>query len=232
MPTAPLAAPAVVVAHLADFVPYLDYLTALLSPEETMRAALYRVPAQRRLFLLSRAMLRVVLGRACGTSPDRVRYSFGSTTKPCLAPQSGLHFNLSRSADTVAIALHHQPIGVDVEIPVAGFDFAAIVETAFSAAEKACVAAGNAPATLFYQLWTRKEALAKAWGVGITDDFARLPALDGQHYPSIAAQPPGSTAWQVASFRLPAHGTGSVAYAFSGVADTPLLYRLDALVLA
>ena len=78
-------------------------------------------------------------------------------------------------------------------------------------------------ARAFYTLWTRKEALVKATGKGVDDDFTRVPAADGQHLVDPAAL--GSAGyWQVHSFVVAEHYLGAVAHAETTAGISKLLF--------
>src|ERR1700722_10814114 len=73
----------------------IDRLFALLDHAERTRAARFLVPEPRIQFILSRAFLRIVLGRYLRIEPREVRFRTGEQGKPELAEASGLYFNLS-----------------------------------------------------------------------------------------------------------------------------------------
>jgi 4'-phosphopantetheinyl transferase len=104
-------------------------------------------------------------------------------------------------------------IGVDVEKVDAHLPLADIRQHSFSGPEQDFIGCDAASRPLFYQSWTRKEALAKATAQGIDADFPRLPALDGTHY---LAQPEGMASpvaeWLVRSFQVAPEYPAAVAY--------------------
>jgi 4'-phosphopantetheinyl transferase len=76
------------------------------------------------------------------------------------------------------VALARGPtIGVDVE-QIVDVDVDELARSAFTrdeAAELAALPDGDRAAA-FHRLWTRKESIVKALGIGITDDFAQVSA--------------------------------------------------------
>lgn len=148
-----------------------------LSPEERMRAERFYREADRRRFVLGRAMVRRLCGTHLGVKPETVRLEQTSNGKPylgCSTEVGGrrLEFNVAHSGDCVLIAWSlGRPVGIDVEAlerdPLVLFN--EVAATAFSDAERAvlCAAAPHQVAPTFYRTWVRKEALLKAEGCGI-----------------------------------------------------------------
>jgi 4'-phosphopantetheinyl transferase len=117
--------------------------------------------------------LRRVLAHLLGLEPSDLHFEAGPHGKPGLtgrAAGSGLHFNLSHSADRGLIGwAWERQIGVDIERWRALHDEAALVRRFFSPAEVAAYE-GLPPATRpvgFFHCWTRKEAYVKAVGRGL-----------------------------------------------------------------
>jgi len=105
-------------------------------------------------------MLRSVLGKEAAA---RVELSpFG---KPFLP--DGPCFNLSHSGDKVVLIIGRQEVGIDVEL-VTPYSWA-VVQKVFTEAEQAWLS-GQGTDEAFFRLWTGKEAIMKALGLGF-----RLP---------------------------------------------------------
>lgn len=177
-------------------------LARLLAPDETARAARFRLEHHRRRFTVCRAALRLLLGGYIGRPSTAIRFSYGRHDKPRLAdpPDCRLEFNLSHSSELALVAVTAgYPVGIDVEALRPLPDASALAERFFSAAERAALAAypevERGPA--FYRCWTRKEAYLKAIGDGVAarlDGFevsldpgdARLVALAGDRMAAAA----------------------------------------------
>jgi len=156
-------------------------LARLLSDEERERADRFVLDRVRRRFIVGRALLRTILGRYLGPSPDQIRFAYGAHGKPALAPpddEAGLRFNVSHSDGLALYAIGRgREIGVDVERirPLPGAE--RIAERFFSLPERTALQALPASAKLeaFFTCWTRKEAYIKARGDGLghpLDQFA------------------------------------------------------------
>ena len=80
---------------------------------ERTRAAAFLSPRDRQRFVVAHGALRILAGRELGTQPAALTWTPGPDGKPQLAPPwSGLHTNLSHSADMVAVASStSRPVG-------------------------------------------------------------------------------------------------------------------------
>lgn len=144
--------------------------TAILSSAEQHRAAAFRTPALRNLYTKAHVALRQLLSACTGIAPQDLAFATNAWGKPELAhPASGPHFNLSHSGTKILIALSATgPVGIDIEQirPAPPYE---IAPEAFSAEERNLLARTPPQdrGDVFYQLWTRKEALVKAIGRGL-----------------------------------------------------------------
>ncbi len=146
----------------------------MLSPEERVRADRFLFPADGQHFTVARAALREVLGEALGIPPGQVVLTYGAHGKPALAglqAASGLRFNLSHSGARALVGLARgAELGVDLEVLRPMTDRDALVRRFFSVAENEAYFR-LAPAERqqgFFDGWTRKEAVVKALGQGLT----------------------------------------------------------------
>lgn len=167
--------------RISEFSAYLSRLQTLLHPDELARAVRYHRLNDRQRFIVARGVLRILLGQHTQQRPLDVEFVTGSTKKPALRGNSGVHYNVSHAGDQVLIAVASQPVGIDVEQPDPDFDYQLVMLENFSPPEREYVGGQPAGRFRFYQLWTRKEALVKGTARGIDDTFWRVPSLDGEH---------------------------------------------------
>ncbi len=144
-----------------------------LDTEELARHEHFRFAADRERFLLAHGLLRDLLGRYLGLEPAALRFARGAHGKPYL-PGVPLHFNLSDTKDAMALAVAHAPLGLDLETMGRTVDHLAVAAHYFTAEEQADIADATDAKRRFLELWTRKEAVLKASGVGIMDDLKVL----------------------------------------------------------
>ncbi|MBV9622594.1 MAG: 4'-phosphopantetheinyl transferase superfamily protein [Acidobacteria bacterium] len=158
----------------ADSAHQFQDLLDLLAQDERERMARFHFQNDRRDFAFARGMLRTVLGRYLHSEAKRLCFSYSEHGKPHLAgpySDSGLEFNLSHSGGRVLIGvcLRHQ-IGVDIEQFRDDIDVDGVSERFFSTLERAALRELPLPLrrAAFFHCWTRKEALVKAQGDGLT----------------------------------------------------------------
>lgn len=154
---------------------------SLLDADERARADRFHREQHRRRWTVSRGRLREVLSEYCGLDAREIRFSTTGNGKPVLADHalSGrYHFNLSHAKGLAVVAVTDAgPIGVDLEREYELSDFHAVARRFFSPLERAQLAAFE-PASRrhgFFCCWTRKEAVIKATGEGLS---ARLDSFD------------------------------------------------------
>ncbi len=152
----------------------------LLATEERDRAERYVFQKHRLRFILTRGILRTLLGRYLQQQPERLSFDYSYYGKPSLAGEqklSSMRFNVSHAHNLALYAFtFNREIGLDLEHVRADFAGEEIAERFFSAREVASLRA-LAPAertAAFFNCWTRKEAYIKARGEGLSfplDEF-------------------------------------------------------------
>lgn len=147
-------------------------LLTFLSHEEITRADRFLSPIHRQRFIASHGALRVILSQYLNISPGDIRFSISQHKKPALQTPNplGLQFNLSHSDEIAvcALTLNHA-IGIDIEKMKISYN----PDTAkrFFNPEEYDALLKLSPEERrpgFYRLWSRKEALIKALGLGLT----------------------------------------------------------------
>ena len=153
-------------------------LKSLLSEDELARAASYRFEIHRRRFISARGALRCLVGDCIGSEPEHLQFGYEPNGKPYLAnAEDKVSFNVAHSEDVALIAIAKEgDIGVDVERVRWLPDFDELVARFFSTREARQFQALplERKAAAFFNLWTRKEAMLKATGEGISDSLSRV----------------------------------------------------------
>jgi len=161
------------------------HLQQYLSADEKSRADKFLLPAPRRQYVLTRCALRVLLGGYLGRSPADITLTFNSFGKPGLPPPfAEWHFNVSHSGQQGLIAITRAgTVGVDIEQPKALKDLLGLAKMIFCPDDLLTwqTLPENSREAAFYQAWTRKEALAKALGYGLSTDIKALRVGFGSH---------------------------------------------------
>ncbi len=169
----------------------------LLTSEESSRAASFAFEQDRRRFVARRGVVKCLLAALQGCEPSEVVFSFNVYGKPALKAGPYI-FNTSSSGDSLLFAIGRRSevgaIGVDLEAKRPMPDALLIAQHFFSEGEAAELGSltGDQRDQAFLNCWTRKEALIKAVGSGVSfglDRFsvtmlpqepARIRQLDGQ----------------------------------------------------
>ena len=153
----------------------LAELRALLNPEEVSKEGRFLFADDRKRYLVTRAMVRMLLSRYAPVEPERWEFSRNAYGRPGIAnamdETRGLTFNLSHTRGLIALAVtRDRELGVDVENVVARSTSVDIAERFFSpveVAELSCVPAERQQ-DRFFEYWTFKEAYIKARGMGLS----------------------------------------------------------------
>ena len=174
-----------------------DRLWQSLSADEWQRARQIHHGPTRASWMRSRWFLRTVLAAELGVQSTALVFALGAHGKPRLVePASRLHFNLSHSGNWVALAISNDgEVGVDIEAyndePIAP-ELVAEVLTAPEQQAFNRLPPDQQP-SLFYALWTAKEALMKATGQGINLRPQTISvALGTDHRPQAFLSHPGA----------------------------------------
>jgi len=164
----------------------LAVLRGYLDDDERTRMDALAFPLLRDRFVVAHGAQRTILGRALGTAPGDIRFSFGPNGKPALATGGPLGFSLSHSDDLAVVAVTSGcAVGVDVERERPDVSHESIGRQFFSQAEADALVAlpPEERQAAFFRGWTRKEALVKMLGLGLADpvdtfDAARFTMTD------------------------------------------------------
>jgi 4'-phosphopantetheinyl transferase len=152
----------------------------LLSPDEHERAGRMLLPLPRELFVVGRGLLRTLVGRYLGVGPVDVQFAYSAFGRPWVAAGDNrppLQFSVSHSGAQIALAFAREArVGIDVERVRTSADCDAIAARFFAPAEQAALASLVLADRIdaFFACWTRKEALLKAIGLGISQGLSRV----------------------------------------------------------
>jgi 4'-phosphopantetheinyl transferase len=142
-----------------------------LDPEERARADAFRTPELRARFVGAHALLRTVLSSHAPLAPGEWRVTPGPEGRPRLEdPPVDLRFSLSHSAAHAAVALAvGRDVGIDLEEIDPAVDALGIAGRFFTGPERETLVAcgGMERPRRFTTLWTIKEAVLKARGLGL-----------------------------------------------------------------
>jgi 4'-phosphopantetheinyl transferase len=146
----------------------------LLSKSERQRASRLKGPQDGARLLRAHYALRRLIALELGHDPACLEFGQTDAGKPFLSsPSRGLEFNLSHSGGYGLIAVSKdRRVGVDIEVQRALSDVLAVALQIASPDEARALEqiAMQELHSVFFTLWTRKEALLKAVGRGFLTD--------------------------------------------------------------
>ena len=143
----------------------------LLSDAERDHLAGYRFSDAAERYVVTRSLVRTVLGERLGVTPRSVAVTRTDTGKPIVT--GGVHFNVSHSGDLILLAVcESRAVGVDVERKRDVPRVDALAARWLSGTEQAEMhrfqEIGAQVSEAFLRVWSLKEARIKALGVGIS----------------------------------------------------------------
>jgi 4'-phosphopantetheinyl transferase len=148
----------------------------LLSDIERDRRDSYLRAADRDRFALGAVILRLVAARHTGLAPEQVEIfrtceRCGENHGPPRIGGAPVHVSVTHSGRFAGVALTRAgPVGIDTEEIKPLDDYADLVEAIRAPEEPGTCAS----VTSFYKMWTRKESVLKAAGVGLRDAMTEV----------------------------------------------------------
>ena len=190
--------------------PRLQVYQDFLSSDERVRAQRLLRPEHRRRFIAARGLLRDLLSRYLPARPQDIRFGSGPHGKPFLEDPTHpfVHFNVAHARHLVVYAFSQDlEVGLDLEGNRDSLDYTKLAERMCSP-EELQTFLHVPPAqhrTAFFTCWTRKEAVAKAHGTGLTFPLKHLHVsfLPGQSPAILDVQGQSSPLTHWALFDLP-----------------------------
>lgn len=166
-----------------------DYWPILSSVEQKLAKQKVN-PFLQDQAILSYGLRRLKLAALLDADPQQLIFDQIANNKPILF-KTPIHFNVAHSDEHWVLLINpDQAIGVDIESMHRTVDYQALAKRFFSPSEVEWLNHTADSRTLFWQLWTAKEALLKASGAGLADlercivhpDEAGHLQTQAQHY--------------------------------------------------
>jgi 4'-phosphopantetheinyl transferase len=194
----------------------------LLDDAERARATSFAFQRDRDRFVRRHVFARRVLAGYLGIDPAAIGIRPSPLGEPQIEPPCGVFYSLSQADDLTVLAVAQgRRLGVDIE-RLRHIDDALGIAAGLFAAPEVKLMRSVPPASrssVFLKLWTRKEAVVKTIGGGLSiplDGFSVLTQA------GVAAGQPGDPIWDqpvaFASLVLPRGYVGTVATADGRVA--------------
>lgn len=156
--------------------PVLKSFWDILSHPEKARAERFHHETDRRRFVASHGMLRLLLGAYLQRNPEDLRFDQSPQGKPSLVEvrNGTLLFNMAHSEGLALYAVaRDREVGIDVEWHREDLETKQIAEQFFSPAEVSTLRSipRHQQKEAFFNCWTRKEAFLKAIGQGLSTEL-------------------------------------------------------------
>lgn len=152
----------------------IDVLKKLVSKERVEKAMRMRHDEDKLRSLLVEKILNDLLLENNLISETPVELEYDKYGKPSVKNHGNINISLSHAGDYVACMVADAPCGIDIE--KIDRNYKKILTRVFTQEE---LEAGDSD--MFYAtLWTLKEAVVKAMGTGITQDFREFTVLGNE----------------------------------------------------
>lgn len=166
----------------------------LVSGQRREQALKFRFTFGQYACLKAAVMLQGIIARMRPDIPLPLTFNYNEHEKPFLADHPDLFFNISHCKNGIAVVVASHPVGIDIE----SFRDAehGLLEMTMNPEERQQIASSEDPTAEFTRLWTRKEAVFKLRGTGITDNLHT--ALSGPERVDTKTNLTKQYAWSVA----------------------------------
>lgn len=136
----------------------------------------YKAVEKRNESLTAEVLLRAVLCYRLNTDNDKLEFCLSDKGKPFLKNRK-IYFNVSHTKGLVAVAVSNVSIGIDIELirdidPKFCSRFCSRDEQAY------VIPDGELRKIRFFEVWTRKEAIVKQSGEGLSMNIAQIDTLN------------------------------------------------------
>ena len=154
------------------FVKEKHKFSALLSDEEYKKAKSFQFEEDKTRYIICHGFLRILLAGYLKIKPDILKFCYGKFGKPYInnVGAENINFNISYSNNLLLVVIScENKVGIDVEYMREINEMDQIVEAFFTDNEKMFFreVPEDEKISIFFRLWTRKEAFLKGLGTGI-----------------------------------------------------------------
>ena len=171
----------------------ISELLPLVSDQRREEALKYKHLFGQFACLKSYVMLRELLEQQGLSHP--FFFSHNEHGKPFLKDHPEVHFNLSHCKNGILVAVSDAPIGVDIESYRNISD--SLIRYTMNEEECQIIETSDDPIRTFTEYWTKKEAVFKLRGTGITHDLHGL--LQGEEQVETFVNPEKHYAYSIAT---------------------------------
>ncbi len=152
----------------------IDDVRDNLSEQRILKIDALKRDIDKKLSAGAELLLNVALSKYYPQIKTPVRYQFGKFKKPGIAGFADVYFNMSHAGSVAVCAVADTQVGVDIELSDRMSE--ATVNKYFTDSERQFLKCN--PDSGFAYIWTRKEALVKAEGTGLSFGLASFSVVD------------------------------------------------------
>ncbi|WP_338516069.1 4'-phosphopantetheinyl transferase family protein [Candidatus Legionella polyplacis] len=142
-----------------------------LNSQEILKASKFNFDYHKHKFIINRALLKIILSHYLKQNIHKLKLNFNKNGKPFINYKHiQLEFNLSHSYKISLLAIGKKyPIGIDIEFFFKR-NFNKIIKKILNFKELTIFnqISEKLKPTIFYKIWTQKEAFIKTFGLKIT----------------------------------------------------------------
>ena len=173
----------------------VDKVRSALSKHRIDKIDALKRDIDKKLSAGAECLLNIAISECYPEIKTPVEYKYGKSKKPELAGFDGVYFNMSHSGTVAVCVISNTEVGVDIELSDRISE--GVINKYFTDTEKQMLKSN--PQMSFAYIWTRKEAVVKAEGTGlslglsafsVTDDTVSLNGYD-YSVTSITSEIPG-----------------------------------------
>lgn len=149
---------------------------SVLDDSEILRANSFFQPRDRLAFVAAHALKRIVLAETFSNQCAKtLQFNTNGFGKPFLSHKAAPQFNLSHTTNLIALAISlHATVGIDVEALGGAYVSRSSMQFMLTLEERAELDAAPDWKRAFLTLWTAKEAVVKAEGVGLSQPVSEI----------------------------------------------------------
>jgi 4'-phosphopantetheinyl transferase len=180
-----------------------------LSVNENRNAKKFSYDIDSFLFTVRHNLLRIILGEYLSCHPSKPKFNSNHYQKPHIThPKTNIQFNISACSNRfVAVFCQRHSIGIDIELIRKIDDIKQLTSDYFTSNETEWVFSHHELLleTAFFNIWSKKEALAKAIGKGLS--------IGINHFDMLTENPIayGGNDWYITQLVLFENITGAIA---------------------
>ena len=165
--------------YINDDIEHFDWQVALplLSEQRREQCLKFKHELGRKTCAAAYLLLREALRKEYGIEETPI-FEYGEHGKPTIVGHPDIHFNLSHCREAAICVVGDHPVGVDVESIHRYSE--SLARYTMNDDEMEQILHADNPAVVFTRLWTRKEAVVKLSGHGISNDMKHV--LEGLPY--------------------------------------------------